>query len=177
VRVLLPLLASLTALGFAGGTTTAPSPCLASNFTLHPTGLISEPTGQHTLTFRLTYNGSRSCSLFGYPSVALYDRRGKIPFLIRHGGDQVVTSRKPARFVVGPRKAAFVVVNKYRCDRGDLRPAATLRIGFPRTKPRRRFAAAVRPKGWIAYCGPRDPGSTVTVSPLEPSLAAAMRGG
>ena len=176
MRVLLPLLASLTALGFADGTTTAPSPCLASNFTVHPEGPISEPTGQHTLVFRFTYHGSRSCSLYGYPSVAFYDRRGRIPFAIRHRGDQVVTSTKPRRFVVGPRKAAFVVVNKYRCDRGDLRPASTLRLGFPRVKLRQRFAIAVRPKGWIAYCGPRDPGSGVSVSPLEPSLAAAIRG-
>jgi Domain of unknown function (DUF4232) len=174
--MVLPLLASLAALGFASGSATAPSPCLASNFTVDPTGPISEPTGQHTLTFRFRYHGSRPCSLYGYPSVAFYDRRGKIPFAIWHRGDQVVTSRKPTRVVVGPRKAAFVVVNKYRCDLGEVRAALTLRLGFPRARPRERFAIAVRPRGWIAYCGLGDPGSGVTVSPFEPSLALAMRG-
>jgi hypothetical protein len=163
-------------LGFASGSATAPSPCLASNFTVGSTGPISEPTGQHTLTFRFRYHGSRPCSLYGYPSVAFYDRRGKIPFGISHRGDQVVTSRKPTRVVVGPRKAAFVVVNKYRCDLREVRTALALRLGFSRATPRQRFAIAVRPRGWIAYCGPGAPGSGVTVSPFEPSLALAMRG-
>jgi hypothetical protein len=51
-----------------------------------------------------------------------------------------------------------------------------LRLGFPHARPRQRFAIAVRPRGWIAYCGPGDPGSGVNVSPFEPSLALAMRG-
>jgi hypothetical protein len=176
VRVLLAGLACFAALGFASDSrSVVSSACRSSSFTVHSLGPISEPTGQHTLTFRLRNRGSHACSLYGYPVVEFYGRRGKIPFAIRHGGDQVITSRKPARFVVRPGRAAFVVVNKYRCDLGDLRAALTMRLGFPRSGRRHHFAIAVRPKGWIQYCGRGDPGSGVTVSPFEPSLAAAMR--
>jgi len=152
---------------------TVAAPCRSSNFSVDPTGPISEPTGQHTLTFTLRNHGT-ACSLFGYPRVAFFDRTGKLPFGIWHGGDQVVTPRRPARLVIRPGRAAYVALNKYRCDLGNVRAARTLRLGFPRTV-RQSFAITVRPRGWIQYCGRDDPGSGITVSPFEPSLRAAMR--
>jgi hypothetical protein len=117
--------------------------------------------------------GSR-CVLDGYPVVALRDRIGLVPFAIRHGGAQMVTSRPPARFVVRPGGAAFVLLNHYRCDRGDLRAATSVRIRVPGqavTLTLRLTDPYRRP----SYCGPGDPGSTLTVSPFEPSVRAALR--
>lgn len=127
---------------------------------------VREKTGQHTLILRLVNRG-RSCVLDGYPVVRAYDRVGLIPFVIKHEGDQMVTSRPPRKVVVRPGRAAFVALNHYRCDRGNLRSATRLRIG----------KAAVRlrdPYRTITYCGKGDPGSIVAVSPLEPTRRATL---
>src|SRR4029079_197382 len=42
------------------------APCRSCKFSVHPIGPISEPTGQHTLTFTLRNHGT-ACLLFGYP--------------------------------------------------------------------------------------------------------------
>jgi hypothetical protein len=122
---------------------------------------------------RLVNRDRRACVLYGYPTVELRDRAGRIPFRIRHGGDQVVTSDRPARVVVRVGRAAFVVLSKYRCDRGRLRSARTLHLGLRRGKAKRRSVAIAR--GKIDYCGRNDAGSTVSVSPFEPTPRAALR--
>lgn len=48
----------------------------------------------------------------------LYDAAGAIPFVIRYGGDQMISSHPPKPVVVRRGGRAFVVINKYRCDRG-----------------------------------------------------------
>src|SRR5690242_14749218 len=122
VRVMFLGLVAFLAVGFPSDSRTGgASPCSASSFSIRSSGPISEPTGQHTLSFALRNNGRAGCSLYGYPTVAFYDRAGKIPFGIWHGGDQVVTARKPRRFVVQPGRAAFIALNKYRCDLGPVR--------------------------------------------------------
>jgi Protein of unknown function (DUF4232) len=135
---------------------------------------ISPPTGQHPLSVRLINRGRSACLLFGYPTIELRDRAGTIPFLIRHGGDQVVTSRRPARVLVRVGRAAFVVLNKYRCDLGDIRSARTLYLGLP-DRPKTGRGSVAIPRGWIQYCGKGDPGSNVSVSPFEPTLRAPLR--
>jgi hypothetical protein len=139
-------------------------------------GEISEPTGQHSLALQLKNRGQQSCRIFGYPSIRFRDRAGPIPFVIRHGGDQVVTSRSPVRVLVRPGRSAYAVLNKYRCDLGDLRAARTLRLALPGAPASENVTITVKPVGWIQYCGRGDPGSTVSVSPFEPSLAAAIGG-
>ena len=115
-----------------------------------------------------------SCVLFGYPRVRLTDRAGDIPFSIRHGGDQMVTSHPPMRVVVRARGTAFVVMNHYRCDLGDLRAADVVRLGL---RSPRAGTTAIRLTDRYRkpnYCGKGDPGSILTVSPFEPSLRAAL---
>jgi hypothetical protein len=138
---------------------------------------VSEATGQHTLVLRLVKRTKTQCLLYGYPEVILSDRAGAIPFAIRHGGDQMITSRRPTRVVVRPRSGAFIVLNNYRCDRGVRRAATTIRVALPGATHRRGRSIAVadryrRP----GYCGRGDPGSTLAVSPFEPTLRAALRG-
>lgn len=116
----------------------------------------------------------RPCILDGYPTIALTDDRGSIPFAIGHGGDQMVTPRGPTRVVVRAGRSAFVLVNKYRCDLGDLRLARRLRLGLPgRSSPG--LSLALPPYPRLGYCGKGDAGSTVVTSSFEPTLAAALR--
>jgi hypothetical protein len=134
---------------------------------------ISAATGENPLTLRLTNRGHSACALFGYPALFLADRRGVIPFAIGRGGDQMVTARRPSEVVVRPGRSAFVLLNKFRCDDGELRLARTLRLGFPRDTSRRLFFVLPRyPR--LANCrgGYR---TKLTTSPFEPTLAAAMR--
>ncbi len=137
---------------------------------------LSEKTGQHTLVLVLTNREQNACLLDGYPTVALIDRRGAIvPFSIRHGGDQMVTSRLPTRVPVRPSRSAFVVFNKYRCDRRDLRFPRQLRLDLSTSNRPAYLSVGIPAWVHIGYCGNGDPGSTVTVSPFEPTLAAALR--
>ena len=134
---------------------------------------VGEATGQNTVVVRLV-NHRRSCLLHGYPTVRLRDTRGLIAFKIHRGGDQMVTSAPPKRLVVAPGHAAVVGLNNYRCDLGVKRTATDLFLAAP---------DAQRAGTWLhlslrhrlAYCGVGDPGSVLTVSPFEPTIAAALR--
>jgi len=169
-------------LGVAVAGTSAPSAvptiCRMSSFFLQLGPYVSEATGQHTLALRLVSRSVSSCVLRGYPSVRLSDRAGAIPFLIRHGGDQMITSRPPTRVLVrrGRTVSVFVVLNHYRCDRGGLRAATAVNIGLP-AHPHSGTASLriTDPYRMPNYCGPGDPGSILTVSPFEPTLRAALR--
>jgi hypothetical protein len=165
------------AVACAGQARTAPpSVCRTSKLALALGPEISEATGQHTLALRLTNRGRANCVLDGYPRVTLRDHAGQIPFSISHGGDQMITSRRPARVVVRPRGLAIVVLNQYRCDRGGLRAADVVSIGLAdATRAPTSSITISDPYRKPNYCGRGDPGSTLTVSPFEPSLRAALR--
>jgi Domain of unknown function (DUF4232) len=151
--------------------------CRMSQFALAFGPQISEATGQHTLALRLVNRGAKSCVVNGYPRVTSFDRAGLIPFAIRHGGDQMITAHGPARVLVRPDRAAFVLLNHYRCDRGGLRAATTVRLGLPGTKPAATASIKITdPYRRPNYCGKGDPGSTLTVSPFESTLRAALSG-
>ncbi len=110
------------------------------------------------------------CYLFGYPRVAFIDRDGHpIPFEYQTAGVQVVTSAKPRRVDLAARGVAYVTVNKYRCDLGDLVEATSLRL----TPPSERMSLEVGIWG-MPYCGPGDPGSVVQVSPIAATQAATL---
>jgi Protein of unknown function (DUF4232) len=141
--------------------------CRLSQFAIRTGPAVSEKTGQHTLILRLMNRGRGACVLNGYPRIRAYDKAGLVPFVIRHGGDQMITSRPPRRIVVRPRRAAFVALNHYRCDRGDVRVATRLRIDEVVLRLRGLYQT-------IEYCGRGDPGSTLAVSPFEPTLLATL---
>jgi hypothetical protein len=144
-------------------------PC---RLTLSPGQGWSEATGQHTLTFVLTNRGPTSCPLVGYPRVQFRDRRGTLPFVYHHGGDQMLTSKPPRLVRLAPGSRAYVAVNKYRCDLGDVREPARVVL----TPPGRRRALTLPVAGsFFGWCGPGDPGSLVSVTPVEPTERALSR--
>lgn len=165
--------------------TAAPAPCRLSQFSVSLGPDVSEATGQHTLVLRLANNGSRACVLDGYPQLGLYDAAGAIPFVIRHGGDQMISSRPPKPVVLRPGGHAFVVMNKYRCDRGAVPGGrATRRITISSATPVAGSASIsfgdlhTIPMQYRIpdYCGRGDPGSTLAVSPFVGTVRAALGG-
>jgi hypothetical protein len=136
---------------------------------------ISEKTGQHSLTIRLTNRGRAVCLLDGYPTVGLRDARGRLPLQISHRGDTMIAGHRPRPVTVRAGGSAYVVINKYRCDLGDRRVARTLVLRLPRAAPSMRLLLSV-PHGYIlGYCGRSGPGSRLAVSPFEPTVYAALR--
>ena len=142
----------------------------ACNFSLARGPDVSPGTGDHPLALRLVNRGSGTCRVRGYPNIVLQDRHGRIPFVITHRGDQMVTSKPPVTITVRPHRAAYVLLNNYRCDLGGRRSATLLRIGASTlhlTDPYRR-------PNW---CGKGDRGSILAVSPYEPTLRATLAHG
>jgi hypothetical protein len=179
-RIGVPVVGLLLSLWIVAGTGVAATPlpaCRMTDFTMGIGPTISEATGQNTLALRLVNRNGATCFLRGYPTVSAYDRRGMIPFLIRHGGDQMLTSRPPTRVVVRQNGAAFVLLNRYRCDLGDRRTAT--RVSVRRAGATRAESVSVKlavTNNRLRYCGEGDPGSTLTVSPFEPTVRAALHG-
>jgi hypothetical protein len=156
-------------LALAGGARSAHSPCLLS---IAPRDGMSEATGQHTLVFALANRGSTACTLDGYPRVELRDAHGRLPFVIHRGGDQMLTARPPGPVRLAPGRQAYLALNKYRCDRGDKRRPTRIVLVPP--GERSRLSAPVT--GWFfGWCGRGDPGSTVSVTPIEPTFRALSR--
>jgi hypothetical protein len=188
-RCSLPVLSAVCATWLAAGCGTAASthlaavsPCHLSQFAVTLGPYVSEATGQHTLPLRLENRGSVTCVLDGYPRVALYDANGVIPFVVKRGGDQMISSDPPKPFKIPPDGRAFVVINKYRCDRGPLRGTRQVRISSDRQASGSASITFEDPHNVPTayripdYCGRRDPGSTLTVSPFVGTLRAALGG-
>ena len=163
--------------GSAAGSGTASPACRMSDLAVQIGPGISEKTGQNTLALRLVNRGAASCFVRGYPSVVAYDRQGAIPFVVRHGGDQMITRRLPTRVLIERNRAAVILLNHYRCDLGDVRTATRVTIGLA-SATRTPFSSVqlADADNRLRYCGPGDPGSTLTVSPFEPTIRAALRG-
>jgi hypothetical protein len=149
-----------------GGNQGAEPRCQSSALQLAVGDRISEATGQHSLSLTLTNQSSTPCYLFGYPKLTLLDSSGgELPFDYRTGGDQMVTSHPPTRVVVSPGRFAYVTINKYRCDVGDRGMPTTVQLIPPGdTLP---LQLALPPSALdLGYCGPSDPGTLVSVSPV-----------
>lgn len=135
---------------------------------------ISEATGQHTLALRLTNRGP-ACTLYGTPALWFEDAHGHIPFVLRTGTDQMIAATSPLPVHVRRGGSAWAVINHYRCDLGDKRAANVIRIGLQNAAYSNTVRLIVRdPYEHVDYCGRGDPGSTITVSPFEPTLTAAF---
>lgn len=153
--------------------------CAAQALVLRPGAFVVPMTGEHAAMYALTNRGPVTCALSGYPKVVLYDAGGAaLPFRYVKGGGAYVTSHKPVAVVLARGASAYVLVAKYRCDLGDARNAAAIRLTL-RAAHGAAFAGwvAVAPSGaaGLFYCrgGQRDPGQVVTVSPVEPTQGAA----
>lgn len=173
----LGLLVSLCIAAANGGAGSASSACRMSDFTLGIGPLISEKTGQNTLALRLVNRRVPVCFVSGYPNVTAYDRQGTIAFLVRHGGDQMLNSRPPTRVAVRRNRAAFVLLNHYRCDLGDKRTATRVRLRLAGVTSTESVSVKIPiANSRLRYCGKGDPGSALTASPFVPNIKAAMRG-
>ena len=134
--------------------------------------LVSEATGQSTVSVVLTNRLSHSCTLRGYPTIALLDGRSrKLSFSYSHHGDQMITSKKPAAVRVAAGGSAIFLFNKYRCDVRALNVARTLRVALPGSD----IVRPVRMQQYpiITYCR-QAPSLTVAVSPIERHLVDAF---
>jgi hypothetical protein len=119
----------------------------------------------------LTNIGTAPCVLDGYPTVTYLDAQGDtVPFTFQHG-DQEVTSEPPESVVIKPGHAGYVLVNKYRCDLGDDGEATVLDLTPPGQ------AQSLQLSSSYPFCGPGDPGSVVSVSPIEPDLDSLFASG
>jgi hypothetical protein len=84
----------------------------------------------------------------------------------------MLTNRPPAPVRFAPGHHAYVALNKYRCDLGDER-RPTKAVLVP---PGGGTARSAPVTGWFfGWCGSGDPGSTVSVTPVEPTLRALSR--
>ncbi|MGI8681529.1 MAG: DUF4232 domain-containing protein [Mycobacteriales bacterium] len=121
--------------------------------------------------------GPTSCTLVGYPGITLYDAAGAaMPFHYTHGHSQYVTWAPLMTVTLRPRTSAYLLVAKYRCDVGIVRDAATIRIALPTPHPVvcRGPVSTTGLGVSLSFCrgGTSDPGQTVAVSPIEPTLLA-----
>jgi hypothetical protein len=131
-------------------------------------------TGAHPLALRLINRGPQVCVLNGYPLVALRDARGTIPFVFRHQGDMMVTSRPPKSVLLRPGGSAYVLLDKFRCDSGERRVSTSVQIWLKGSKTRSRPIGVLPER--ISLCKPGIPveGRVVNVSPFEPTLRATL---
>lgn len=151
--------------------------CRAASLTWRPGGWVSPATGEHAEFFGLVNRGKLACSVRGYPIAVLYDGAGHVlPFRYGAGGGPYLTRAKPSPVPLKPGARAYVVIAKYRCDLGELSGARSIRL-------RLRLAGGAVVSRRLAvsgesYCvgGRHDPGQLVTISPLEPNLAATVPG-
>jgi len=159
----------------SSGSTPTAAVCAASHLRLADGPEISPATGENPRAIRLT-NRRQACTLRGYPTIQLADASGKLlPLHVTDTGDQMVTSTLPAPFRLRSGGHAWIVLNKYRCDLGDRQLVYTLRLQVPGGVGTATLSSPAS-HDW-SYCGANDPGSTIHVSPFEPTLDRALAHG
>jgi len=128
---------------------------------------------QLPLLLELVNDGRSACTLEGYPRIALLSAGGTVfPFAYRDGGDEEVTSRRPAKVTLRPGGAAFVLINKNPCLANvNGRLARQVRVAPPGATA---TLALHSLRGLLPdYCAAGDPGHRIDVSPVEASPASA----
>lgn len=170
------VLAALLAAGDSRAYEASHPACRLSQLALSVGQEVSAATGHNPFTIHLTNRGSQSCVVKGYPAISFSDRRGSLPFVVKHGGDQQVTSSPPRPVLIRPGRTAFVALQKYRCDLGNLRAATTMRLELPGGVPSASSVVNLRSLGGrIAYCRGGWTVNVVSVSPFVPSIAAGFK--
>jgi Protein of unknown function (DUF4232) len=165
-----------------------PPPCQPSQLRIRIGPEVSPATGQNPLSIVLTNRSAKPCMVKGYPAIAFVDAHGKrLPFRVSHRGDQMVTSRPPVAVWVRPHRSAFFVLNKYRCDLGNLAVAKKLRVALPGSQTSARLPCdpdlsgdrVLRAEGsWLCRQGLTDranPQSRARLSVSSPSAPSCSR--
>jgi hypothetical protein len=178
VSAVVVVLAALLPAGASSAHEAGVSLCKATQLALTMGPAVSAATGQNPFAVRLTNRGRDACVLNGYPVVSFSDRRGALPLDVRqgggHGGDQQVTRRSPRRVLIRPGHAAYVILNKYRCDLGTSRVATGMQLALPGSS-RPVGSVSLRSLGaGFGYCKRVSTFNVVSVSPFVPSIAAAL---
>lgn len=169
------VLAALLSAGESTAHETGERVCRLPQLSLSVGHEVSAATGHNPFTIHLT-NRSQSCVVNGYPAISFFDRRGPLLFVVNHRGDQQVTSRPPKPVLVRPGRTAYVALQKYRCDLGNLRTADTMTLALPVGVPRGGTVVDLRSlRGRIAYCRGGRTVNVVSVSPFVPSIAAGFK--
>jgi hypothetical protein len=147
--------------------------CSPSQLRLELGPSISEKTEQHTAAFVITSQASSECTLEGYPGVVLRGARGEsLPFTYLHRGDQMITEAKPRPVPLRPGASAYFELNKNACVGRSNRIARTIEVLLSGPAGAKLSSKLAR-YPILDYCRPPDAGQRITVSPIEPSLAAA----
>src|SRR5215470_9061090 len=77
---------------------------------------LSQATSQETLILTLTNISGAGCDLQGYPGLSLLDRAGvALPFTVRWGGTQMLTTSAPALVPLAPGATAYFGITKWAC--------------------------------------------------------------
>ena len=95
-----------------------------------------------------------------------------LPFHIRWGGDEVLTTARPALVPLSPGGTAYIGLNKDVCVRHYYRAAHIFQVIPPNDYQPLTFGRPRLPI--LTYCRAGDPGHTVDVSPVEPTLRAIL---
>jgi uncharacterized protein DUF4232 len=165
------LIGGVTALSSAAGRISPPR-CATSQLRLKLGPLVSEKTEQHTAAFALHNLGRSACSVDGYPSVTLLDATARVlPFRYGHRGDQMVTAATPLSVAVTAGGWAYFELNKNTCVSYTSRGATAVRVKLPGGQSALSLRLPHYPL--LDYCPPGDPGNGITLSPIEPTQAAA----
>jgi Protein of unknown function (DUF4232) len=164
------LTCSITGTSSASGGALSPR-CAPSQLRLTLGPLVSEKTEQHTAPFVLANVARSACSLDGYPIVTLLDSAGRVlPFPYGHRGDQMITAAAPRPVNVRGGGSGYFELNKNACVSFTRRRAAAIHVRLPGSPGSLPLRLPHYPL--IDYCPPGDPGHGITLSPLEPTLAA-----
>jgi hypothetical protein len=130
---------------------------------------VSEATQQDTAVLVLTNASAAGCDLRGYPRVALSGSGGALlPFSYRRGGDQMLTGAAPALVPLRPGGGAYFAINKVTCAMHESDVARRIQVIPP--GGHRALSYAVRRFPTLGYCQAGDPGHTIDLTPIEPSL-------
>ena len=95
-----------------------------------------------------------------------------LPFHIRWGGDAVLTTARPTLVPLPPGGTAYVGINKDVCARHYYRSAHIFQVIPPNDYQALSYTKPRYPS--LGYCRAGDPGHTVDVSPVEPTMRGVL---
>jgi Protein of unknown function (DUF4232) len=128
---------------------------------------------QEMLILTLTNVSGTGCDLQGYPGLSLLTVAGQLlPFHVRWGGDEVLTTAAPVLVPLLPGGTAYIGINKNACVGHYYRAAHIFQVIPPNDYRSLSYAKPRYPI--LGYCRPGDPGHTVDVSPVEPTLRGVL---
>jgi len=166
---------ALAALALLTSTTAGASvkSCASAALALRQGPRVVPRVMQLPLLLEIVNDGHSTCTLAGYPRIALLSLSGTVyPFAYRDGGDEQVTGHRPVAVTLRPGGGAFVLINKNACIASvNGRLARQVRL----TPPGGTGTLTLRSLSgyFLDYCGAGDPGHRVDVSPVEASVSGA----